>query len=213
MRDTFLAMAAALSLSFGGPAFAASRPLDDPPLTRDELVGLIDCSNRDAYGKMPAIAIGEAPAWMRRNETASSLSTYVYDLDRPIEVFGKARHQVVLYKGFVAVPLGDEEDVQHVVQTQALKRAPGRITRQYYRFMDPEVGPMLSVFELAVDPFSMLLGGDETRFVYAGCTDALTDEEGFVELATQADDLLRQMRGEVETLLPDGEPATSEAVP
>lgn len=215
MRDKLLTMATALLLSGAGVVSAEPEASDDTPLTREELVGLIDCSNRDAYEKMLYIAIGEAPAWMPRNEEASSLSTYVYDLDKPIEVFGKPRRQVILYKEFVAVPLDDEEDIRQVVQAQSLKRAPIKITRQYYRFIDPDVGPMLSVFELAVDPFAMLLGGDSERLTYAGCTNALTDEQGFLALAKEADDLMRQMRGEVDTLLPDdnSEPVKPEPAP
>lgn len=191
--------AVALLVSMPCMVFAQASSAPAAPLTKAELVGLIECSNHTPYDKLFDIVMGDAPEWLSKNAAESGLSTYVYDLDEPLDVFGKPRRQVMLYKQFVAVPLDDEDDALAVIERHGLKQVPIQATQQHYRFIDPVEGPMLSVFSLSSAPFAMLLGIEDGEDVsaptrYAGCTPAAAGEDAFLEMAMQGDRMLLEMQ-------------------
>ncbi|UGA36013.1 hypothetical protein JOS77_15670 [Chromobacterium haemolyticum] len=75
---------------------AAAPAVADKPLTPKALAELVQCASFERYQALqPAlldVVFDKGPAWIRKNEKASSLGVYVYDLQQPIRVSASRRN-------------------------------------------------------------------------------------------------------------------------
>lgn len=180
----------------------------DEALTPQALEELVQCASFERYQALqPAlldVVFDKGPDWIRKNEQASTLGVYAYDLKRPIRVFDAETTRLALHKEFVSVPLPSAWTMAEAASRLRLKRAPIRATEQYYRFVGAG-GPMLSVYEMSANPLAALLGapqqGEALR--YLGCSYNGADEPTFLSVAAQADEMMQTARSGMERMLRD----------
>ncbi|KMN37423.1 hypothetical protein VI26_03190 [Chromobacterium sp. LK1] len=179
----------------------------DEALTPQALEELVQCASFERYQALqPAlldVVFDKGPAWIRKSEQASSLGVYVYDLQRPIRVFGVETTRLALHKEFVSVPLPSAWTMAEAASRLRLKRAPIRATEQYYRFVGND-GPMLSAYQMPANPMAALLGAPQDEPLrYLGCSYNGAGEEAFLAVAAQADEMMEKARGDMARILRD----------
>ncbi|AXT44958.1 MULTISPECIES: hypothetical protein [Chromobacterium] len=187
---------------------AATAPaLADEALTPQALEELVQCASFERYQALqPAlldVVFDKGPDWIRKNERASTLGVYAYDLKRPIRVFGAETTRLALHKEYVSVPLPSGWTMAEAASRLRLKRAPIKAAEQHYRFVGND-GPMLSAYEMPANPLAALLGapqGEPLR--YLGCSYNGASEETFLSVAAQADEMMQKARGDMERMLRD----------
>ena len=186
---------------------AAAPAVADQALTPKALAELVQCASFERYQALqPAlldVVFDKGPAWIRKNEKASSLGVYVYDLQQPIRVFGVEAKQLALHQEFVSVPLPTGWKLADAAAKLQLKRVPVKAAEQHYRFVGGD-GPMLSAYEMPANPMAALLGapqGEPLR--YLGCSYNGASEETFLSVAAQADEMMQKARGDMERMLRD----------
>jgi len=185
----------------GNPVGIAQAPV--VPLTPQVLADALSCRSRSAHMAFgTALFLDEAqPDWMRDyegKEAEGMIGVYGYQLRTPISFFGYSIDKVFFMKDWIVTVLSRQE-ARAFISAQHLERAPIRVTEQYFRFVDPEEGPMLGTFEptgnLLANSLAAAFGGEpsssspaETLFV--GFNYTLASREEFLEMAARADGLI-----------------------
>ena len=205
-RMTALALAA---LALSSSALASFAQAKEGPRTPTDLAAALECRDAGAYR-----AIGDdlflndkPPAWLKAVERKDApLGYYEFELAQPITALGTKVERVGFLKEWVLIELPRDQALA-LVGRESLARAPIRSAEQYYRFIDAESGPMLSVFELNVDALAALFAPPGTvarapaATLFAGCNYAPASQEMFLEAATQADAMLAKTANELKDLL------------
>jgi hypothetical protein len=198
---------AAFALS--SSALASAAQAQDAPRTPADLAAALECRDAAAYR-----AIGEdlflndkPPAWLKAVERKDApLGYYEFELAQPITALGTEVKRVGFLKEWVLIELPRDQALA-LVAHESLARAPIRSAEQYYRFIDAESGPMLSVFELNMDALAALFAPPGTvarapaAALFAGCNYAPASQEMFLEAATQADAMLAKTANDLKTML------------
>lgn len=198
-----------------------SRPVDSP-LTAETLTGALSCRSRDAHMAFATALFldDEQPDWMRKyegKEAEGMIGVYGYKLRMPITFFGFSTDKIFFMKDWIVTVLS-RQDAQTLISDQHLERAPIRATEQYFRFIDPEGGPMLGAFEptgnLLANSLAAAFGAEprppppaETLFV--GCNYTPVSREEFLEMAGRADGLVAKATRDVGEMV--NEPQTEQA--
>ncbi|MGE4323166.1 MAG: hypothetical protein AB7E60_09080 [Sphingobium sp.] len=218
-----LTFASAIALGFSAPvhAQAAEQATSEetraqPPLNPATLGDALSCRSHDA-----AIAFayalfldGHKPGWMRkitdRDENVGKMpGLYGYRLRKPVSFFGQTVDRVYFLKDWV-VTLWPRTRAEAFITQQKMERAPIRMTEQYYRFIDPEAGPMLGVFEptdgTMASLFARALGaGTEapppSDVLFVGCNYAAATQGEFLEAANQADAMAAEAASDIGEML------------
>lgn len=176
------------------------------PLTAQTLGDALSCRSPEA-----AMAFASAlflddkpPAWMRKaredKETRGMIGLYGYKLSKPVSIRGEPVERVYFMKDWV-VTLWPREKAQAFITAQKMERAPIRIAEQYYRFIDPESGPMLGAFEPTGGTTAALLAkafGAElppsppSGSLFVGCNYTPASREEFLETARQSEAMMNE---------------------
>ncbi len=186
--------------------FAAKPPrIDSPdtPLNAQTLQAMIECrDNGERAGLMDLVMLSGELSWIKRNTDDSSAGMYGYTLKKPLVIFGQPYQQVVLHKDFVSVVLPKNTDIAVLAKQHRLTAIPSTRFKQYYRFINPKTGPMLSVYQLPDDPMAALLGKPaSTTTNYLGCNYTQVTEQEFKKAALQADQQLKNIDKDMQKLL------------
>ena len=123
---------------------------------------------------------------------------YGYRLRTPITLFGFSTDKIFFMKDWIVTVLSRQE-ARTLISDQHLERAPIRATELYFRFIDPEKGPMLSAFEpagnLLANSLAAAFGAEpapsppaETLFV--GCNYTPASRGEFLGMVGRADGLI-----------------------
>lgn len=209
--------------NFGNPAeIAQDSRAADPPLTPETLTDALSCRSRDAHMAFATALFleDEQLDWMREyegKEAEGMIGVYGYRLRTPITFFGFSTDKVFFMKDWIVTVLSRQE-AQALISDQHLERAPVRATEQYFRFIDPEGGPMLGAFEptgnLLANSLAAAFGAEprpsppaETLFV--GCNYTPVSREEFLEMAGRADGLVAKATRDVGEMV--NEPQTGQA--
>ncbi|MEG3088301.1 hypothetical protein [Sphingomonas sp. PB4P5] len=137
---------------------------DEPAPTPASLTHVLSCQSRDALGTFAELLFlqNSPPAWMRPAELPKALDgmtgLYGFAVDGNVAVFGEPADHVYFMQDWI-VALLPRASAQRIIQAQKMERAPIAITQQYYRFVDPEVGPMIGAFAPTGDAVTKLLIG------------------------------------------------------
>lgn len=198
---------AALALS--ASALASSALAQDAPRTPADLAAALECRDAGAYR-----AIGEdlflnakPPAWLKAVERKHApLGYHEFELAQPITALGMQVRRVGFLQEWVLIELPRDQALA-LVGRESLTRAPIRSAEQYYRFIDAESGPMLSVFELNRDALAALFAPPSTAprapaaALFAGCNYAPASQAMFLEAAAQADAMLARTANDLKSML------------
>jgi hypothetical protein len=178
-------------------------PPREPMLTPTHLRDALSCrSHEAALDFATALFLDDKrPGWMRPykgEQGKGMLGLYGYRLKQPIAFMGREVSTVFFLKDWVVTQLPRQEAMALIAE-QRMERAPIKATEQYYRFVDPENGPMLGAFEPTGDPLAALLAaasGAETpaappaEALFVGCNYAPVSREMFLEAAADADAMI-----------------------
>lgn len=180
-----------------------SETVDDETidLTPQALEEVLSCRSRAAFGAFGNALFLETktPSWMEATEgdedTRGMLGLYAYTLSRPASMFGETV-DTVYFMGDWVVTLWTREQASRLIAGQRLERAPIRIAEQYYRFIDPESGPMLGVFNpTGATTAAMLakafgaepLSSPPAAKLFVGCNYTPVSQADFLDVARQSD--------------------------
>ncbi|MFV0625428.1 hypothetical protein ACBY01_15645 [Sphingomonas sp. ac-8] len=211
MNRPFLSVTLAGAMALGGGTAvhaqadgrtAPEEPGADPALVPATLSDALSCKSHVA-----ALAFGYAlflegktPKWMSRitdkdKNVGGMIGLYGYRLQKPVTLFEETVDRIYFMKDWV-VTLWPRARAEAFIREQKLARAPIRMTQQYYRFLDPESGPMLGVFEPTGGAIASLLArslGAEAEapppsdVLFVGCNYAPVTQREFLEAAGHAD--------------------------
>lgn len=183
-------------------------------LTPQTLVDLVECrASHDVLADTGArlFAGRKPPPWMRalhRDGHDGMIGLVTFRLSKPVTVFGAPVDRISFLKEWVVIERPRDAALA-TVAAERLRRAPIQLTEQYYRFVDPEDGPMLGAFVPADDMFAVLLGGDAERedpgSLFLGCRYAAASEAEFLEAARKADGIGRKAATDIKRML-QGQP-------
>ena len=148
------------------------------------------------------------PAFLKRVDAeGTALGLETFELDKPVTVFGEPATRISFLKEWVVVER-PREAVLASIQSLGLKRAPIKVTEQYYRFIDPEAGPMLGAFAPVGDALAMMLGlatdVQKPTTLFIGCSYAMASEADFLEAANKADALAGQAGDDLKRMILEG---------
>jgi len=207
----------------GNPVEVAqdSQPAD-APLTPGTLTDALSCRSRDAHMSFAtALFLDEKQlGWMRKyegREAEGMIGVYGYKLRTPITFFGFQVDKIFFMKDWIVTALSRQE-AQALISDQHLERAPVRMAEQYFRFIDPEGGPMLGAFaptgNLLANSLAAAFGAEpppslpaETLFV--GCNYTPVSRGEFLEMAGRADGLIAKANRDIDEMV--SEPETEQA--
>ena len=213
----------------GGEADRSSKALEitqdsrpaDVPLTPGTLTGALSCRSRDAHMAFAtALFLAEKqPDWMRKyegKEAEGMIGVYGYQLQTPIIFFGFNIDKIFFMKDWIVTVLS-RQDAQTLISDQHLERAPVRATEQYFRFVDPESGPMLGAFEptgnLLANSLVAAFGAEPlpptaSETLFFGCNYAPVSRDEFLEMAGRADGLVAKATRDIDEMM--NEPQTEQ---
>lgn len=190
-----------------------------PVATPAMLTQVLSCQSRDALGTFGELLFlqNRPPAWMHTSELPKSLDgmigLYGFAVDGPVSVYGEPVDHVYFMKDWV-VALLPRASAERVIRAQALQRAPIAVTEQYYRFVDPEVGPMIGGFAPTGDALATMLidafGGDPTAkatvtrsspdMLLVGCNYTVASQEDFLSAARGAEETIRKAGSDIRNM-------------
>lgn len=196
-----------------------------PVATPAMLTQVLSCQSRDALGTFGELLFlqNRPPAWMHTSELPKSLDgmigLYGFAVDGSVSVYGEPVDHVYFMKDWV-VALLPRARAERVIRAQAMQRAPIEVTEQYYRFVDPEVGPMIGGFAPTGDALARMLidafGGDpaakatETRpspdMLLVGCNYTVASQEDFLTAARGAEETIRKAGSDIRNGVDKAEP-------
>lgn len=164
------------------------------PVTPDAVSHAIMCSPDNYAAIANVLYTPEQPRLMTHVQSdpgSGMLGMDAYRLKRPITVFGRSVDRIYLRSDWITIALPAAE-ARALVRTEGMTRAPIGNTEQYYRFIDPEHGPMLGAF--AGDDGLLLrafgVPADKVPMpdtIYVGCNYTPASEARFLALAREAD--------------------------
>lgn len=179
---------------------------EDVPLTPETLGEALSCrSHPAAMAFATALFLqGKPPAWMRKvkesKETEGMIGLYGFKLSKPVALLGEQVSTVYFLKDWV-VTLWPRDRAAAFIATQKLERAPIKVTEQYYRFVDPQTGPMLGAYEPTggsiAAAFERAFGGEPPPAppadnLFVGCNYTPASQADFLEAAAQSESMLRE---------------------
>lgn len=197
------------------PAYAEEAQPDAAAfeLTPETLSALAECrAPRQALGEtgMVLFMSGSLPAWLKPvadNGHEGMLGLETFELAEPVTVFGKPVTRISFLQEWVVIE--DTYDAARtLIEAKGMKRAPIKMTEQYYRFADPESGPMLGAFAPTDNALAMMLGAPaETgtpKTMFVGCNYTVASQQEFLDAASKADataagagaDIMEMLEGE-----------------
>ncbi|MEG8058717.1 hypothetical protein [Sphingomonas faeni] len=216
-----VAVASALAAS---PAVAQSEHEVLP--TPASLTQVLSCQSRDALGTFAELLFLQyrPPAWMRPSKLPKALDgmigLYGFAVEGNVSVFEEPVDHVYFMSDWV-VALLPRASAERVIAAQKMTRAPIAITEQYYRFVDPETGPMIGGFAPTVDAMAKMLvdafGGDpaaksakvppstDPKMLLVGCNYAVASQEDFLDAARGAEDTMRKAGADIRRMAEEGE--------
>ncbi|MCI4591808.1 hypothetical protein MOK15_17130 [Sphingobium sp. BYY-5] len=173
-------------------------------LTPETLSDALSCRSHEAAMAFASALFldDKAPDWMHEAEEEKDvegmIGLYAYRLSHPASLRGEAVDRVYFMKDWV-VALWPRARALAFIQAQNLERAPIKMTEQYYRFVDPESGPMLGAFEPTGNATAAMLArafGAElpptppSESLFVGCNYAPASEANFLEAAGQTEEMM-----------------------
>ncbi|MFT3967623.1 MAG: hypothetical protein QM690_17245 [Sphingobium sp.] len=214
-------------LALAGPMPAQAQSDSDKPeetanvaLTPETLGDALSCrSHEAALAFASTLFLDRKPlSWMRETKddknSKGMLGLYGYKLAKPVSLLGEPVTHVYFMKDWV-VTLWPREKAEAFIAAQKMERAPIKIAEQYFRFIDPESGPMLGAFEPTGNSTAMMLakafGGEmppspPADSLFVGCNYAPASQADFLEVARQSeammDDAARDLGAAAETDTP-----------
>lgn len=209
---TLLRLLPLLLLGFALPAAAQTEPVaveadEDVPLSPETLGDALSCrSHPAAVAFATALFLeGKPPKWMRaageRKETEGMIGLFGYQLSQPVEMLGEPVSTVYFLKDWV-VTLLPRSKATAFLAAQKMERAPIKVAEQYYRFVDPEAGPMLGAFEPTGGSMEVAFArafGEKpppsapSDSLFIGCNYAPATEAEFLEMAAQSEAMLDEV--------------------
>ncbi|NMN07167.1 MULTISPECIES: hypothetical protein [unclassified Novosphingobium] len=209
----FLFSAATLAAAFlatasahAGVQSAGQQEDQDPALTPQALGEALSCRSREALEAFAgALFLGDtSPAWMHEikdddKQTQGMLGLYGYTLSRPVLLLEEPVDRVYFLQNWV-VTLWPRKKAKAFIAAQKMARAPIKGTEQYYRFIDPDSGPMLGAFEPTGNATAAMLakafGGElpdagPSDSLFVGCNYTPASQVDFLEAARQSDATVR----------------------
>jgi hypothetical protein len=208
------AVATALAAS---PSVAQAEEEEAAP-TPASLTQVLSCQSRDALGTFAELLFlqNRPPAWMRPSKLPKALDgmigLYGFAVEGKVSVFGEPVDHVYFLSDWV-VALLPRASAERAIAAQKMTRAPIAMTEQYYRFVDPETGPMIGGFAPTGDAMSKVFvdafGGDpaakiakgppspDPKMLLVGCNYTVASQEDFLAAAHGAEDtviILRKAR-------------------
>ncbi|MCR6500437.1 hypothetical protein MUO32_15405 [Shinella sp. CPCC 101442] len=199
-----------------GVAHAEDLPTDPAAfeLTPQILAALAECrAPRDVLGEvgMALFMGGTVPAWLTPVDADGHdgmMGLETFDLKEPITVFGAPATRISFLQEWV-VTERDYDAALATIQKEGMKRAPIRLTEQYYRFVHPESGPMIGAFAPTDDALAVLLGmpaeAGKPKTMFVGCNYTVASQEEFLDAAGKADAMAGDAARDIEDML-EGEP-------
>lgn len=217
MKTTLARLLLALSLALPLPALAQSDAAEpeatseagtedeDLPLTPETLGDALSCRSRSAAMAFATALFlqGKPPGWMREikesKETEGMIGLYGFTLSSPVALLGEQVSTVYFVKDWV-VTLWPREKAAAFIAAQKMARAPIKATEQYYRFVDPDTGPMLGAYEPTGNAIEAAMarafGGEAppstpADHLFVGCNYTVASQADFLEVAAQSETMLR----------------------
>ncbi|KTT74675.1 hypothetical protein [Sphingomonas endophytica] len=225
IRSMSVILPLALALAMPAPALGQSaasqaEPAATAPLTPEMLGDALSCRSRDALWAFADALFRDpgSPAWMQEMPddpaTKGMLGVAGYKLAMPVLLLGQRVDRVYFLNDWI-VTLWPRKVAEAFVAAQSMKRAPITVTEQYYRFIDPDDGPMLGAFAPTGNTTAALLAkalGAKTSppppatSLFVGCNYAAVSEAKFLDLARRASglatDASRDVADDVRAIVP-----------
>ncbi|WP_433908949.1 hypothetical protein [Sphingomonas yabuuchiae] len=189
-----------LALAQPIPVQAETAPAkSDAPvaLTPELLSNALSCRSRDAlYAFADALFLDpRPPAWMREmTDDKATKGIAGYRLATPALLSGRQVDRVYFLNDWI-VTLWPRKVAEAFIAAQAMKRAPIAATEQYYRFLDPDSGPMLGAFAPTGHATAAMLARafgakvpppPPPDSLFVGCNYTSASEAEFLSLARRA---------------------------
>ncbi|AXB80032.1 hypothetical protein [Novosphingobium sp. P6W] len=205
-----------LGLWISGPASSQSgtneiADNDTIDLTPQTLEDALSCRSHEALGAFATALFLEAkpPSWIRETEgskeTEGMIGLFAYRLSKPVALFGEPV-TTVYFIGDWLVTLWPRDRANAFIAAQKMERAPITTAEQYYRFIDPENGPMLGAFEPTGGSTAAMLArafGAEAKplppaeFLFVGCNYTPASEADFLDVARQSEAILGKAQKDI----------------
>jgi hypothetical protein len=232
MNTTLLRLLLPLALALPVPALAQADGADfeatsdaveadeDIPLTPETLGDALSCrSHPAAVAFATALFLqGKPPPWMREikdsKETEGVIGLYGFTLSKPVALLGEQVSTAYFLKDWV-VTLWPRDKAAAFIAAQKMERAPIKVTEQYYRFVDPEAGPMLGAYEPTGGSIEAALakafGGEAPPSppadqLFVGCNYTPASRADFLEAAAQSEAMLRDAAADIAEPLGSADP-------
>jgi hypothetical protein len=195
--------------------------------TSASLTQVLSCQSRDALGTFAELLFlqNRPPAWMRPSELPEALDgmfgLYGFAVEGNVSAFGERVDHVYFMQDWV-VALLPRASAEQVIRAQKMERAPIAATEQYYRFVDPEVGPMLGGFAPTGDAVAKMVidafGGDaaptpakaspspDLDMLLVGCNYTVASREDFLAVARGAGETMRKAGADLRQMAEEGKP-------
>lgn len=208
----------ALGLSISTPALSqsgtneiAESEGDAIDLTPQALEDALSCRSHEALNLFATALFLEAkpPSWMHETENGKEaegmIGLFAYNLSKPAALFGQPV-TTVYFMGDWVVTLLPRDRADAFISAQLMKRAPIKAAEQYYRFIDPENGPMLGAFEPTGGSTAAILArafGAEpaplppAEYLFVGCNYTSVSEADFLDVARQSELILGKAAGDI----------------
>jgi hypothetical protein len=208
-----------------GASQSVAQAEEEAPPTPASLTQVLSCQSRDALGTFAELLFlqNRPPAWMRPSKLPKALDgmigLYGFAVKGNVSVFGEPVDHVYFISDWV-VALLPRASAERVIATQKMTRAPIAITEQYYRFVDPETGPMIGGFAPTGDAMSKVFVdafGDpaaktakrppspDPKMLLVGCNYTMASQEDFLAAARGAEDTMRKAGADIRRMVEDGE--------
>lgn len=219
MKSTLRACAT-LALLYHSMGYEIARAEDIPTdpasfeLTPQMLAALAECrAPRDVLGEvgMALFMGGTVPTWLTPVDDDGHdgmMGLETFDLKEPIIVFGAPATRIAFLQEWVVTERNYDAALT-TIQAEGMKRAPIKLTEQYYRFVDPESGPMLGAFAPTDNALAMMLGvpadAEKPKTMFVGCSYAIASQEEFLDAASKADAMAGDAGNDIKEML-EGDP-------
>ena len=216
------AAAAALAASPG-----VARAEDAPVPTTASLTQALSCQSRDALGTFGEVLFlqDRPPHWMHPSALPKALDgmigVYGFAVEGRVSVFGEPVDHVYFMNDWVLALL-PRASAERIIHAQQMTRAPIAVTEQYYRFVDPEVGPMIGGFAPTGDAMAKMMidafGGGRARrpadtvppsqadMLLVGCNYTVASQADFLAAARSAEDIVRKAGADLRGMVEADEP-------
>jgi hypothetical protein len=142
------------------------------------------------------------------------IGVYGFAVEGDVSLFGEPVDHVYFMHDWVLALL-PRASAERVIRAQKMERAPIAITEQYYRFVDPEVGPMIGGFVPTGDAMAKVLidafGGapapsPDPGMLLVGCNYAVASQEEFLAAARGAEETMRKAGADLRRMTEEREP-------